>query len=45
MAAQAERVGHLLANQIVDDDLGTVEAVVGRAFELWWLSISGAVIT
>ena len=30
VAAQAERVGHLLADQVVDDDLRAIEHVVGH---------------
>ena len=33
VAAQAEGVGHLLADQVVDDDLAAVQSVVGGAFE------------
>ena len=33
VAAQAEGVGHLLADQVVDDDLAAVQPVVGRSFQ------------
>src|SRR5205085_2321345 len=33
VAAQAEGVRHLLADQVVDDDLAAVEPVVGEAFQ------------
>src|SRR3954453_19292475 len=33
VAAQAEGVGHLLANEIIDDDLAAVQPVVGRSLQ------------
>src|SRR5215204_5673918 len=41
--AQAECIGHLLANEVVDDDLGTVEHVLRHRSCFSWLAVwSGA---
>jgi hypothetical protein len=43
VAAQAEGVGHLLADQVIDDDLSAIEPIVGGSFEHRVTSLVGQI--